>query len=132
MTKEKADVVSKLKVDVFTVEYHSNGLLYIHANGEEITLTDYKALINSIGEMTGGEKVPILCTADEFVIPNEEVRKYMARPDSNPYSLATALITGSLAQKLVGNFFMNVLKPGRPIRMFISKEEAIKWLRSYL
>lgn len=132
MVIERVTIISKQAFDIFTIEYRSDGLLQIHCKGDTINLLSYKNVVEKIGEITHGKKVPILCTADEFLLPDEEVRKYMANPESNPYSLASALIIKSLSQKLVGNFFMTVLKPARPIRLFTSKDEALKWLKTFL
>ena len=132
MPREKINIINKREVDVFTIEYRSDGLLHLHAKGDEIKMAHYKAVVKSIGEMTGGKKVPVLCTANEFLIPDQDVRKYMTTPESNPYSLASALVIHSIAQKLIANFFVNVMKPARPIRMFTSKEEAVKWLKKFL
>lgn len=132
MAIEKTRVLRKLEYEVFILNYCDDGILYIYASGDEITLLQYIALIPKIGEMTDGKKVPILCTPDEFLVLDEHTRKYMARADANPYSLASAFITRSLSQKLLGNFFMNFLKPARRIRMFTNREEAITWLKSIL
>lgn len=132
MDIKEANVVNKISVGVFTVSLRTDGLVHVHGAGEEIDLPGYIKLVEEIAKMTSGKKAPILCTSDEFFIPNEDVRKYLTKPESNPYSLATALVVSSISQKLVGNFFMTVMKPTRLIRIFNSREDAIKWLRSYL
>jgi hypothetical protein len=54
------------------------------------------------------------------------------RPDSNPYSLANAVIAPSLPQKLIGNLFLRMNKRGSPIKLFRNKDEAIAWLKTFL
>jgi hypothetical protein len=121
------------RVEIFTIEMRDDGILHLHADGDNtVDIKLYNILISSIGEMTGGKKVPILSTAGELTIPNEEVRKYMADPKANPYCLANALIAPSLAQKLFSNIFIQIMRPARPIRLFKNKEEAIAWLKTFL
>jgi len=123
----------KKTIEVFTIEMREDGILHLHAKGDTIIdMQLYNVLISSVGEMTGGKKVPILSTADELTIPDEEVRKYMTRPEANPYCIANALIAPSLSQKLLSNIFISVMRPARPIRLFRNKEEAIAWLKTFL
>ncbi|MBI2270743.1 MAG: STAS/SEC14 domain-containing protein [Bacteroidetes bacterium] len=132
MDIEEVNVINSIRIGPFTVSLRTDGLVHVHATGEEIDLAGYKKLVEEMAKMTSWKKVPVLCTADEFFIPNEDVRKYLTKPESNPYSLATALVVSSISQKLVGNFFMTVMKPTRRIRIFTRKDDAIKWLRNYL
>jgi hypothetical protein len=82
--------------------------------------------------MTGGKKVPILSTADEYTMPDDEVKDRMLKPDANPYCIANALIAPSLSQKIMGNLFMRIMQPARPIKLCRNKEEAITWLKTFL
>lgn len=133
MVSEKIIIVDKREFDVFTLELRDDGILHLHASGDEpVGILQYNFIIKSIGEITGGKKVPLLATADEFLVPDQEVRKVMARHDSNPYSSASALVTKSLPQKIIANFFTNVLRPARPIQFFNNQEDAINWLRKFM
>lgn len=120
------------RVEIFTIEMREDGILHLHADGDHtIDMRLYKLLISTIGEMTGGQKVPTLSTTDELTLPDDEVREYMTDPNANPFCTANALIAPSLAQKLLGNLFMRIMKPARPIRLFRTKEEAIHWLNTF-
>jgi hypothetical protein len=122
-----------VRVEVFTIEMRADGILHLHADGDKvITMELYSILIDTIGEMTEGKKVPILSTADELTIPDEEVREFMIKPEANPYCVANALIAPSLAQKLLSNLFIRIMRPARPIRLFRNKQDAIEWLKGYL
>jgi hypothetical protein len=118
---------------IFTVQLRNDGIIHIHADADKtIDLKMYKGLIEVLGKITEGKKVPILNTSGELTLPDDEVRTYMTRPDANPYSLATALVVPSLSQKLIYNFFIKIMKPARPVRLFVKKEDAINWLRGFL
>jgi hypothetical protein len=122
-----------VRIEVFTIEMRADGILHLHADGDKvITMELYRKMVNAIGEMTGGRKVPILCTTDELTMPDDEVKEFMVKPDANPYSSANALIAPSLPQKIFSNLFIRILKPARPVRMFRNREDAIEWLKSYL
>lgn len=124
---------TKKNVEVFTIIMRDDGILHMHTEAEVIVdMRLYKILIEAIGEVSGGKKVPILSTAGELTIPDEEVRKYMSDPKANPYSLANALIGPSISQKLIGNFFVKLMEGERPVRLFNREEDAITWLKTFL
>lgn len=126
-------MAGKITVEIFTLEMREDGILHMHATGDHtIDMRLYHLLIASIGEITGGKKVPILSTTDELTLPDDDVRAYMTKPEANPYCLANALIAPSIAQKLVSNLFIRIMQPARPIRLFRNKEEAITWLKTFL
>ena len=121
------------KIEVFTIEMRDDGIVHMHAEGDQvINMRLYKLLIEGIGEVSGGKKVPILSTADEEVLPDDDVKEYFMKPDSNPYSLANALIAPSLPQKLIGNLLLRLNKRGTPMKLFREKDEAIAWLKTFL
>lgn len=45
---------------------------------------------------------------------------------------ASALVTDSLAYKLIGQFYLKVNKPKRPFNIFKSETEAIEWLKQFV
>lgn len=47
------------------------------------------------------------------------------------FFIASAIISNSLATRLVVNFFIRLNKPGVPFKMFPDEESALKWLRSF-
>jgi hypothetical protein len=121
------------RFEIFTIEMRDDGILHMHADGDHtVDMRLYKVMIDGIGEMTGGKKVPILSTTDDLTMPDEEVKAYFMKPEANPYALATALIAPSLPQKLLSNLFIKIMKPTRPIKLFRNKEEAIIWLKNFL
>jgi len=123
----------KVRVEVFTIEMREDGILHLHADADKtITMKLYRKMIDTIGEITDGRKVPMLSTTDELTIPDDEVREYMIKPEANPYCVANALVAPSLAQKLIGNILIRIMKTARPIRLFRTREDAIEWLKSYL
>lgn len=124
---------NKRSFDIFELQIRENGILHVHVSGEQsVTLDQYKKIIFFIGEMLEGRKAPILVTADEFVLIDDDARMEMRKKDSNPYSCGSAIITRSTAQRIIGNFFVNTLKPERDIRMFNEEKDALVWLNSLL
>jgi hypothetical protein len=63
---------------------------------------------------------------------SKETRELAASKDFKKSTIAIALLTHSVGQRLMGNFYMNFNKPYVNTRLFNDKELAIKWLRDQL
>jgi len=59
-----------------------------------------------------------------------DVREWASSDKENKHTIADALVIKSMAQKIVGNFYMRFNKPYKPTRLFNDRETAIAWLLS--
>ena len=109
------------------------GILHIHLKGgAEFELEDAVLVVEAMGKLGGGKKLPVLIDAGEFVSIDKEVRIFSASPESNIYTLADAIAYVSLAQKLIADFYIKYYKPVVPTKDFPSKEDAIEWLKTFV
>ncbi len=129
----KAEILATVDVEAFTVQLRSDGIVHSHTHGDiEFDIESLKKFTIEMGKLTHNKKAPLLLTLDDFAIPPVDTREYWALKDSCPYASAEAYITSSIGHKLIGNFYLKLNKPGRPTRLFTNKNEAIKWLRTFL
>jgi hypothetical protein len=56
--------------------------------------------------------------------------EYMANNEYTNNNTSLAIIINGLPQKLIGNFYLNVMKPKRKTKIFSSKKEATAWLKT--
>jgi hypothetical protein len=63
-----------------------------------------------------------------FVFIPRETMEYMANNEYTSNRSHLAIVINGLDQKIIGNFYLKVLKPERITRIFNTKQEAIKWL----
>ncbi|NOG57114.1 MAG: hypothetical protein HND54_05205 [Bacteroidetes bacterium] len=125
--------VSKIKLDLYEISLNANGILYVYTfNKREETVEDCKQAIESFGNILNGKKAPMLFRHAEFSQPSHAVRKFWAKKDSNPYSIAESFIIDRLSQKLIGNFYLKINKPCRPTKLFTNEKDAVIWLSSFL
>jgi len=89
-----------------------------------------------MGKMVNYHSVPLLLTLDDFAIPPADTRAFWATkeacPYACPYACAEAYLTKTIGHKIIGNVYMKFNKPGRPTKIFTDKDEAIKWLKTFL
>ena len=90
--------------------------------------TEMKAMLQEAVAFTGYEKYYALIDTTEHVDSSAEARNYYARSELTKYRFADAFVIGSLATRLVTNFYFAINKPTIPSKMFNSKKEAMNWL----
>jgi hypothetical protein len=126
-------IVEQINFDISSVALRSDGIILVRVKGnEEVNIIDAKQIISAVATIGQGKKFPMLVVVGEFTLPTPEVRAYLAKAESNPFSNAAAFVIQSLSQKLVGNVYLSFNKPARPTRIFNSEEKAVAWLMTFL
>lgn len=115
------------------VTLRDDGVMHIHIrSGADMQLNDAVAVIDAMYKLGKGKKFPVLIDAGEFVTVDKEVRLFSASKEGNLYTLADAIAYCSFAQKLIADFYVRHNQPIVPTRTFQEKEEAIRWLKTFL
>lgn len=100
-------------------------------NNVDFNVEDLKLLVEAQKEKFG-LMLPVLVLCKEYTNTNYELMSYISKNKNNPYSKADAFVIYSLAQKILGNFYLRINKPERHTQFFNSKEDALKWLKQYM
>jgi hypothetical protein len=99
--------------------------------GAEIELSDALQNFEATKLLTKNDRYLILVDGRVSLSISREARAFAAE-SKNDDSIASAMIITSTANKLIGNFYINVNKPSIPTRIFSSEEKAIEWLSGFL
>jgi hypothetical protein len=125
-------LTKKISHTAFEISIHSLGFYQIIIPENTLfTIKDFQRLLAAQKEL-GEIKTPSLVLAHESSSLEAEAFKTVSKKLSNPYSTADAFVIKSMAQRIIGNFYLKVSKPERPTRFFNNKDEAISWLKNYL
>jgi hypothetical protein len=126
-------VISEKEFDNISVAIREDGIAVLNIKvNTEIEVSHVKRIVETLGEIGGGKKYPLLIVSEEFTLPTSEARSYIAKAEADPYASAEAYIIKSFSQKLVGNVYLSLNKPGRPTRLFTDEEKAVEWLKTFL
>ncbi|TND07770.1 MAG: hypothetical protein FD123_2921 [Bacteroidetes bacterium] len=116
-----------------SVHLRSDGILLINTVDNHLfTGEESRAITEALGTVSGGIARPVLKVAGKYSSADESARIYTASPEGLRYTLADAVLINSMAQRIIGNFYLQVNKPSKPTRLFTSREDAIKWLKTFL
>ncbi len=109
-----------LEDDILCVEYIDDIIL------SEDNVMEFHAIF---AKETEERRLKLLVLPGQNTSASREAREYSQRTVLK--SLGEAIVINSLAQRIISNFYISFKsKADYPIKMFNSKDEALKWLKS--
>lgn len=115
------------------VRLREDGIVHMDIKDEiQVTVDIIREINKAVEKMGGGKKYPNLITAGRYTSITKEARDFAASEEANIYTLADAYVLQAFHQKILGNFFVKVIKPLNPVRFFDDEKEAVEWLKRFL
>ena len=96
--------------------------------GVELDVEDGYEMRGNFLLLSNGNKFAVLTDATQFFSTSSELRQLLASALFTELRFATAIVTQSMASKIIGNFFIKVNKPATPTKLFSSEQLAFEWL----
>ena len=130
--QENNAVISEAEFDHSKLILRADGILEMHCSDDAIFDTSHiQELVSKIGVMTNGKKCKQITIAGAYTSVTKEGREYMATDEAVLFTTVEAYVIQSLAQRILGNFYLKFNKPKVPTKMFTDREKAEKWLKNY-
>ncbi|HIA37624.1 MAG TPA: hypothetical protein EYN89_13060 [Flavobacteriales bacterium] len=124
--------LEKIELKTAVVLLRSDGIICIRVRDDaEVELEDSLETFEAVKKLGKGVKMPVLVLTGEGGTVSEESKRFSASKQAGEPTLAEAIVVRNFAHKLLVNFLIKFYRPGRPMRMFTSKGEAVEWLKSY-
>lgn len=79
-------------------------------------------------ELAGWERCGLIFEAEGDIVTTPEMRQVSASAEYNSHFIAVALVSPSVAMKILGNFYMRINRPVVPTRFFSQHDPAEAWL----
>jgi hypothetical protein len=114
----------------FTI-WKEEGIVYIRYNEVVIDEAIMKNVMDSYYRITSYEPHVIFSDGSRIKYWTKEARAYQVKFENPQYMKAAAILVKSPVQQIFVNFFLVFHKPKIPVKLFISKEEALSWLSTY-
>lgn len=120
------------RIDPLTLWVDELGIVHIrYSDNIRITLEIAKEEVRRAHEAGGGGKVVELVDLTNVGSVDREARMFYAGEEASQVLAAAALLTKSLAGRVIGNFFLGINKPQTPVKLFDEEREAIEWLLQF-
>jgi len=111
--------------------WKEDNILFSEYKSEILDLEAAKNTVKSRLQFTDNKTYPVVIDITNIRTVTKEARDYLSRGEAISHLSAAAIIANSLATRLLFNFFLTFSKPALPMRIFNSKDEAIKWIGQF-
>lgn len=116
----------------FKLTLREDGVLIMTtADNAYFTIKEAKEYVVAMNQITNGIPRLVLKIPGNHASIDTETRKFMATHEALHFSIAEAVIVRSLAQRLIGNFYLKFDKPLVPVKLFDQIDSAEKWLKEF-
>ena len=98
----------------------------------ELEIEDAREMREMLVQLANGNKYAVMLDASETFSITKDARELISGNEFAQERIVIAFYTLSLANRIIGNFFMGLNKPSVPAKLFNNENEAIAWLHQYL
>lgn len=107
-----------------------DGILQINFGDKtDLDVVETKEILVATKKITEGRKVLTLNIAGSQTSATSAARDFAASEEAIAFTLAEAYVVKNLAQKIIGNFYINFHKPLAKTKIFTNEADAVKWLK---
>ena len=122
-----------IKTSIGSMWIDTSGMLWHRLDAGVLVTADHAGeTVAAVRRLTGGRPVPAVVDIRGAAFADRAARDGFAGDPDSSAELATALIVDKAFSKRLGNLFLQLSKPSRPVRMFTSEEEAAAWARTFV
>lgn len=115
-----------------TFKMRNDGIVHYRIkSGCTLTLTDIMEQYEYFASKYAGKQFLNVYEFEENADIDDNARKWASDPKGNNFTIADAFVIQSMAQKMIGNFYITFHKPVKPTKLFNDLESALKWLHSF-
>ena len=122
----------EISLDEAVIRFLDNDLCEFHFTETKhpIGLDTVKEMHDLLTERLGGSKIYMLVSTEPGAQMTQEARDYASSDAFNTLSKADAIIRADYSHEMAANFFIRFNRPGRPVKLFPSREKALDWIES--
>lgn len=111
--------------------YIEEGVLFVEMKEDaDVRLEHVKENLAARKKLQQGKPMLVVGDVSKAWQFSKDAREFIASREVTDLNHALAIVTGSISTRLAANFFIRFNKPGKPTRMFTSREKALSWLKS--
>ena len=112
--------------DVFTEQDGTVVLRFL--SGSNVTAEATREVMRAQISAARGGKRPTLADLRGIASNERESRELAAGPEIGAVTSRMAMVVGNPVNRIFGNFFLRVTRPGYPARIFTDEVSARRWL----
>ena len=98
-------------------------------DGSYIEPEDFYELRKTNLDLMKNQPYAVLVSSEDLTSFSKEARELIASREFAGITVAKALYSRSLGQRIIGNFYMQINKPFIRTKLFTDRDKALQWLR---
>ncbi|MCE3278863.1 MAG: hypothetical protein K0S44_1054 [Bacteroidetes bacterium] len=124
-------VLKELTTDISKVQLRSDGVIkVIIKEGAEVDLAASRQIFQNVSSFAAKKELLVLVVGGMHGSVSKEARDFAGSDEASSVTIAEAVVTPSLPQKLFVNFLLRFYNPKRELKLFNTEEGALEWLYS--
>lgn len=123
--------MKSLKYEGVIITFRADRILHLHYDDVFLKIDDTKRIFKFVRTNCPWDKSPVYLTGGSFTSQDPASRTFNGSTEVTKHCSAIAMLSTSLAQKMLANFFMRIIKPPVPTKSFSDEKEALDWLRQF-
>lgn len=101
-------------------------------DGSHLEIEDVIEINKIKCRLTAEKKHVVLLISGTDTSISKEARELSADNELARNRLAKAIVINSLAQRIIGNYFIRFNKSSTPVKLFKNENDALDWLRGFI
>lgn len=127
---QRIEIINEVHHPIFDLYKRSDGIVQLNTSDEAwFTVKEAREFVAALKFITEGSPHLILKIPGLRASVDKGARAYMATTEALQYSTAEAVLIRNIVQRMIGNLYLRIDKPVKPVRLFDSTEESIAWLK---
>ncbi|MDF2436581.1 MAG: hypothetical protein K0Q95_957 [Bacteroidota bacterium] len=124
-------ILKEFRTDISLIQLRDDGLVKVTMQDEaEVTLTESRKIFEHVRSFATKKELFVLVIGGKHGTVTKEAREFAGSDEASSTTIAEAVVTPSLSQKLLVNFLLRFYNPKRELKLFNTEEAAVSWLHS--
>ena len=133
MEQETVRILKEFNGEFCLIKLRSDAILQVNTIANvEYGPNEAAIVIQNILAIADNKEQYILVVSGEYANVTVESMKLLSSPIAMSYAIAKAYVINSISQRIMANFYLNVIKPEKPVQFFQNQSEAEFWLKSLI
>lgn len=120
-----------IKIPNAQITYRVDGIIHLHYFENLITIKESKEIFKAIRENSPWDVSPLYISGDTFSSLDKESKDFFASEIVLRHCSSVAVLAKNIGQKILVNFYFNLIRLKTPTRLFTSESDAINWSLPY-
>ena len=126
---EDVDVIRSGDTKHIAFQWRADNILHYYVKENSfLTMEDIEEVLDIVLAWGMENKYLHLFEGGYNASIDTDVREWASSDSQNKHTVADAIIVKNMAQRIVGNFYIQFNRPIKPTKLFTSREDAFKWL----